>query len=391
MKICMVHNEYRQPGGEDLVVEATVNLLRRKGQQVRCFTRSSSEIGDRRFGRFQAFFSGIYSPSSRSRWKQFLSEDRPDVVHIHNLYPLISPSILCECGESRIPVVMTVHNFRLVCPNGLLFSKGNPCESCLGGREYRCVLRNCEMDIFKSAAYALRNCVARKKRWFIDNVTRYVSLTEFQRRILISEGFPSGRIDVIPNIPPFPVSEAAESAGEYVGYAGRLSPEKGISTLVAAAHLCPDIPFRIAGAVEAMPGDALQVPPNCTLLGKLSKEDMGLFYGSARVIVIPSLCYEGFPLSLIEAMSQSKAVICSRIGGLPEIVVEGVTGLLATPGCPVDLANKIKNLWSHEDECLAMGLAGKETVSRDYTEEIFFDKLMEVYEIAIQSSPWRKR
>ena len=384
MKICIVHNEYRHLGGEDLVVRATVDLLRRNGQQVRCFTGNSSDIESRRFGKFKAFFSGIYSSSSRKRWKRFLSEERPDIVHVHNLYPLISPSILCECGESRIPVVMTVHNFRLICPNGLLFSNGKPCDKCLGGREYWCVLKNCEKDIFKSTGYALRNYVARKKRWFIDNVTRFVSLTEFQRRMLISEGFPSERIDVIPNTPGLPSLSSVPLLGDYVAFAGRLSPEKGISTLLEAARLCPDIPFRFAGAVDSMLGDVSKASPNCTFLGKLSKAEMIPFYGSARFLVLPSICYEGFPLSLIEAMLQSKAVICSRMGGLPEIVVEGVTGLLATPGCPMDLADKIKHLWSHEDDCRKMGLAGKEKVLKEYSEEMYFSKLMKVYEKAIR-------
>ena len=384
MKICIVHNEYRVLGGEDLVVRETVDLLRRNGQQVRCFTGNSSDIESRRFGRIHAFFGGIYSSSSRDRWKRFLSEERPDIVHVHNLYPLISPSILCECGESRIPVVMTVHNFRLICPNGLLFSNGKPCDKCLGGREYWCVLKNCEKDIFKSAGYALRNYVARKKHWFLDNVTRFVSLTEFQRRMLISEGFPSERIDVIPNTTGFPPLSSVPSLGDYVAFAGRLSPEKGISALLEAARLCPDIPFRFAGAVDSMPGDVSKASPNCTFLGKLSKTDMISFYASARFLVLPSICYEGFPLSLIEAMSHSKAVICSRLGGLPEIVVEGVNGLLATPGCPMDLADKIKQLWSHEDDCRKMGLAGKEKVLREYSENIYFSKWMKVYEKAIQ-------
>jgi len=381
MKICMVHNEYRYLGGEDLV-RATVDLLRRNGKQVRCFTLNSSDIKRRRFGKFHAFFDGIYSSSSRDRWKRFLSEDMPDIVHVHNLYPLISPSILCECGESRIPVVMTVHNFRLICPNGLLFSNGKPCEKCLGGREYWCVLKNCEKDIFKSTGYALRNYVARKKRWFIDNVTRFVSLTEFQRRMLISEGFPSERIDVIPNTPGLPPSSSVPSQGDYVAFAGRLSPEKGIATLLESARLCPDIPFRFAGDLDPMRGDVAKAPPNCTFLGSLSGTNLISFYASARFLVLPSICYEGFPLSLIEAMSQSKAVICSRMGGLPEIVEEGVTGLLATPGCPMVLADKIKHLWGHEDDCRKMGLAGKDKVLKEYSEEIYFSKLMEVYEKA---------
>ena len=385
MKICTVHNEYRVIGGEDLVVRGTVDLLRRNGQEVRFLASNSAEIGNRRFGKFRSFFSGVYSSSSRKRWRRFLSEDMPDVVHVHNLYPLISPSILCECGESRIPVVMTVHNFRLVCPNGLLFSNGKPCDKCLGGREYWCVLKNCEKDIFKSTGYALRNYVARKKRWFIDNVTLFIALTEFQRRILVSEGFPSERIDVIPNMADLSPPDTSPPMGDYVAYVGRVSPEKGIRTLLEAARLCPDIPFRFAGAVDSMPGDVSRASPNCTFLGKLPRTELNSFYASARFLVLPSICYEGFPLSLVEAMSQSKAVICSRMGGLPEIVEEEVTGRLFEPGNSMELADIIRYLWSRTEMVRTMGLAGKDKVLREYSEEIYFSKLMKVYEKAIHN------
>jgi glycosyltransferase involved in cell wall biosynthesis len=362
-----------------------LDILRQKGQEARFFSSQSADIEKRQFGKFKAFFSGIYSSSSRDRWKRFLAEERPDVVHVHNLYPLLSPSVLCECGESRIPVVMTVHNFRLVCPNGLLFSNGEPCEKCLGGHEYYCILKNCEGDMFKSIGYAIRNYVARKKRWFHDNVTLFIALTEFQRRILISEGFPPERIDVIPNMADLSDSDAATPPnGDYVVYVGRISPEKGIPTLLDAARLCPEIPFGFAGDFEMMRGLVVEPPPNCTFFGRLSRTRILELYDSARFLVLPTLCYEGSPLSLIEAMSRSKAVICSRIGGLPEIVDDGVTGMLFEPGDSRGLAEIIRHLWSRPDLVRQMGHAGKEKAQREYSPERYYHRLLNAYGKAIK-------
>jgi glycosyltransferase involved in cell wall biosynthesis len=384
MKICLVHNGYRHRGGEDLAVRTTSDLLTEAGHEVIPFLRDSGGIREARFGAAKAFFSGIYSRSSRREMGSVLARERPDVVHIHNVFPLISPSVLRECGKHRVPVVMTVHNYRLVCPNGLLFRAGHLCELCLGGREYLCFLTNCERNPLRSLGYALRNYVSRRGRFFLDNVTVYHCLTDFQRRTLVAQGFPEDRMVVVPNMARSGGPGESARPGGYVGYVGRLTPEKGISTLLEAARMCPGIPFRIAGDYTAARNLPEEAPENVAFIGPVPPAGVGAFYAASRFLVVSSICFEGFPLTIAEGMAHGKAVVCSRIGGLPEIVQDGTTGLLFGPGNPEDLAEKVRYLWAREDVAFRMGQAGKEQAARRYSPEAYGRGILAAYDLAVR-------
>lgn len=380
MRVCIVHNSYARPSGEEIVVENTRRLLEEHGHEVCALQRSSAEIEHMRLGRVRAFFSGIYSLCSRHAMRRLLDEQRPDVVHVHNLYPLISPSVLVECRRAGVPVLMTVHNHRLVCPNGLLLSRGEACERCLGGREHWCVLRNCESDLLKSIGYAVRSAVARKWRLFLDGVTLFAVLTPFQRERLVASGFPAERIVVIPNM--VSSSGAEPALGDYVAYVGRVSPEKGIETLVAAAARWRDIPLRIAGSLDRMPHLASKAPDNVAFLGRLEGTRLNAFYRNSRIVVLPSTCPEAFGLPVAEAMWHGKPVIASRVGGLPSVVDDGVTGMLVEPGNASELAEKIRALWEQPKLCRTMGEAGRAKALREYSPERYYERLMAAYDRA---------
>jgi glycosyltransferase involved in cell wall biosynthesis len=242
----MIHNAYGRFSGEEAVVQSVVALLRGNGQEVAEFSRSSEDIPRMWLGRLRSLASGVHSRSSCKAVRVMLRQEKPDVVNVHNVFPLISPSVLKVCRDEGVPVVMTVHNYRLICPNGLFMTRGEICHRCAGGREYWCVIRNCEGSLAKSFGYALRNWVARKRRAFLDNVTMFMALTEFQRQQLVSEGFPADRIAVVPNMTSVEKSSVDGELGEYVAFVGRISPEKGIATLRHAAENLPDVPMRAA-------------------------------------------------------------------------------------------------------------------------------------------------
>jgi len=382
LKIWVVHNSYGKFSGEEAVVQNTVSLLRRRNNRVLLFTRSSAEIENMHLGKIRAFFSGIYSYKARAWMKHLLSENKPDVVHVHNLLPLISPSVIVECNQANVPVVMTVHNFRLVCPNGLFFSHGSVCERCAGGQEYWAILSNCENNVPKSIGYATRTWVARKMRFYLNHVTIYVTLTDFQRQQLVRGGYPAERILVVPNmvVNSFP---SFELHGKYVGYVGRISPEKGILTFMMAAEKVPEIPFKVAGAYDRMPHLLLQAPKNFSFLGYLNELGLNDFFSKCSMIVVPSVCFEGFPTVLLEAMLRGKPVVCSRIGGLPEIVEDGITGLLFEAGNVKDLIEKILYLWERPDLRRKMGEEGRKKALREYSEGRYYERLMDAYEMAI--------
>ena len=387
MRICVAHNQYGKFSGEEAVVQAQIGLLEDHGHEVMRFFRSSAEIPAMRLGKLRGLVSGIYSPSSRRAMCTLLRDKRPEVVHVHNVFPLISPSVLSECRRQGVPVVMTVHNYRLVCPNGLHMVNGQICEKCCGGREYWCILRNCTGSLPKSVGYALRNWVARKWRLFLDNVTLYAALTEFQRQRLIDAGFPADRITVIPNMADGNGIVSAQQLGAYVGYVGRISPEKGIPLLLAAARSLPDVQFKAAGSVGEIEHLVNDAPTNFEFVGHLDREVLEDFYARSRVVVMCSTWFEGFPMVLAEAMLRGKPVICPRIGGLPEIVDEGDTGLLFGPGDAEELGERIQYLWDRPDLCRKMGQAGREKALREYSPARYYERLVAAYGKAIELGP----
>ncbi len=386
MKIVLVHNAYGAFSGEENMVSQIERLLRDHGHEVFPFYRSTTELGGMRWGKARAFFSGIYSPASRRRMARLLRETRSDVVQVQNLYPLISPSVLLAARDLGIPVVMRCANYRLICPNGLLLSGGQICERCPQGREWWCILRNCVGSLPKSVGYALRNWAARKYRLFRDQVGAYICLTEFQKSRLMAHGFPGERLAVIPNmtaaLPPEP-----QPTGDFVGYVGRISPEKGIPTLLGAARRLSRIPFRAAGSTAPRANLTAEAPPNLHFSGHLAAESLRRFYCDSRVLVMPSIWFDTFPNVLIEAMAHAKPVIASRIAGLPEIVDDGVSGLLFEPGNAEDLAQKVQYLWERPDLCRRMGQAGREKVLREYSPQRYYTRLMAVYRQAIECGP----
>jgi glycosyltransferase involved in cell wall biosynthesis len=254
----------------------------------------------------------------------------------------------------------------------------------MGGKEYWCALKNCRSNIWESVAYALRSAVARKLRYFHKNVTLFIALTKFAREHLVQAGFEGDRIFVLPNMVAVEDSPTDPFQGRYVAFAGRMSPEKGVDTLLAAGRLLPDIPVCLAGDGPMMPAVVKQVSPNATFLGRLDTQEMTAFYRSARFLVIPSRCFEMCPLVVGEAMSHGLPVIASRIGGLPELVENNVTGFLFEPGNSEDLARKVRLLWDNPDLCRKMGQAGREKAIREYNKDVYYRRLMAVYERAIE-------
>lgn len=381
MKLLFVHNRYGKRSGEEIMLERIVDLLRARGHHVDTHFADSAEISGIG-GKLSAAASGLRSASSIKALRARIAQDRPDLVQVQNLYPLISPAVLPVIREAGVPIVMRLSNYRLVCPNGLFLSHGEVCRACAGGREWNCITRNCEDSLFKSTAYAARNAWARKRGYYRDNVTRYYAQTAFQRETLVQEGYPADRIDVIPNMIDLPAQAPEPTEGGYVGFVGRLSAEKGVETLIDAARRLPDVPFRFAGN----PGpwaDRTDLPGNVTLLGNLDGAALSAFYREAALIAVPSLWYEGFPGVIIEAMVQARPVIVSDIGGLPEIIAPGETGLTTPPGDEAALAAAIQTLWADPARRKAMGAAGYARVSQTYTRDQYYDRLMATYERAL--------
>jgi len=381
MKVLQVHNRYRLRGGEDAVYDATARLLQDRGVETLLLTRDSAEMNGL-LAKASAFFTAVYSPASRRAMTALLARERPDVVHVHNLYPLLSPAVLAACGASSVPVVMTVHNYRLICPIGVHYRPDGICQRCAGGHEYWCAIRNCRDSRQESAAYAFRNAGARLLGLYRRNVTQYIAISAFLRDKLAESGIPATQITVVPNMVPATPLMPRE-AGDYVAFCGRLSEEKGVEVLLAAARGLPEIPVRIAGDGHLRAQLEANAPANVQFVGALRGETLAEFYRGARLVVVPSVWWETFGLVAVEAMMHGAPVVASRIGALAEIVQDGVNGQQFTPGDPGDLARVLRDLWANPAECQRLGAAGRAHAENEYNPDVHFERLMAVYQQAM--------
>lgn len=382
MKVLLVHNDYGKYSGEEAVVDKMAAVFAGLGYDVAQLRMTTAGARESITGKIRGFVSGIYCPSGVEAMRKALQREKPDVVNVHNLYPFISPAALRECKKAGVPVVMTIHNYRLICPTGLFMRDRGPCELCLErGNEWGCIKYNCENSLLKSVGYAVRNAVARLRRHYLDCVDVFACITDFQRRKLIQAGFPSDKIIVIPNSVDVIDNYKSQGEGTYVAFCGRLSREKGVDLIIEAARRNTHIPFRLAGASRDKELIA-NLPPNVELAGYLSGHALSDFYAGARFFVMASRCYEGFAMAILEAAAYSKPMIAPDHGGFSEIIGHGsdAIGVLTTPGNADSLSDAVRNLWDNPQESTRLGLLANHKLKNNYSTDIIaqqWKKLLE--------------
>lgn len=377
MRVVNVHNRHVGTGGMEVLFESITKLLRANGDEVVVVDRDNKDLRGLA-GKLSAFGSMIYSPSAKHEMRSLLREKRPDVVHVHNIYPQLSPSILDACREEGVPVVMSVQDYKLTCPTAQHLRDGVPCEKCLGGHEQWCAIHNCRGNRPMSVAYAIRNAAARVTRKIHDGVDAYLCCSQFVANQIIRGGYPAERVHVLPNFADLPDAPAKTSPGDYVAYIGRISPEKGVDVLIAAARL-NGLPTKIVGDTSAMPKLQVDVPANVEFLGAMKRDQIPDFLKSARMLVVPSIWYEAFGIVCAEAMAYRLPVIASNMGGLPEVVDHDRTGLTVPPNDPAMLATAMTRLWGDPTLALAFGEAGRAKALREYVPAVYYKRLARFY------------
>lgn len=379
LRVLMVHNTYQQRGGEDSVVESEIALLREHGHQVEVYRRHNDDIEG--MSRGQLLADTLWSRRTTQDLRALASSFRPDIVHVHNTLPLVSPSVFWAAHDLEIPVVQTLHNFRTACLDATFLRDGKICEDCLGTAPWRGVVRACYRDsVPQSAVMATMLMAHRAAGTLRRKVTRFIALNEFCRGKLIQAGLPADRVSVKPNFVEWrpPPEEGPRHGGLYVG---RLSPEKGIEVLLAAAARHPGLQLKVAGtgpfeaqAQAQWPDTYLGFRPLSEVLGTMA---------SSSYLVLPSICYESFPRTLVEAYACALPVVASRLGALPELVKEGETGLLFNPNDPDDLAAKLAWADTHPEDMRRMGLRARQMYENDFAPEINHAQLMGIYRQAM--------
>lgn len=378
MRVLQIHNFYQQAGGEDAVVNAELAMLTNKGHEVRLFTVSNDTVSGW-LGKIKVAWQVPYSEGPRKRMASELEKYKPDVAHVHNFFPLLTPSIYEACKEYSIPVVQTLHNYRTICPGALLMRDGHVCNDCVAKSAYNSVLHGCYRGS-RSGTLAVARMVEfhRKRGTWKNMVDRFIALTQFARGKFIEGGFPGNLIRVKPNFYSGELYSGQVSDRKGALYVGRLSKEKGIETLLKAWNEL-DIDLTIIGD-----GPMLDYLKSCdlesvTVLGRKTNIEVRDAMRKASYLVMPSEWYEGFPMVIVEAFANSLPVIASNLGGLKEIISDRNTGLLFSPGDAEDLTRKVRWAESHASDISRMGMQAQDTYRKYYTPEENYNTLMEIY------------
>jgi glycosyltransferase involved in cell wall biosynthesis len=384
MRVLVVHNSYQQRGGEDFAVEREIELLRERGHQISTFFVSNDDITNMSRARLAA--DTLWSSSSKRSMKESLQSERPNVVHFQNTFPLISPAAYFAARSEGVPVVQTLHNYRLLCPNALFFRDGGACEDCLGKPvPWPGVLHSCYRgDRAASGVVAGMLTAHRFLKTWKEKVDVYIALTEFAQRKFVEGGIPAYKIAVKPNfVNPDP--GPGEGKGGYALFVGRLSEEKGVETMIRAWELLGDrIPLKVVGdgsLAEKVSGAAERLS-GVEWMGRTPGEQVSELMKDAAFLVFPSTWYEVFPLVIVEAFATGLPVIASDIGNMSSLIDHEHTGLHFRPGDGEDLAAQVERVLLHPEDLDRMRLEARAEFEARYTAERNYERLMEIYEMA---------
>jgi glycosyltransferase involved in cell wall biosynthesis len=393
MKILMLHNRYQHRAGEDQVHDAKRNLLVSKGEDVQEVILDNAQI---RSG--SALLVGIETSWSRSGYDRILNAInswRPDILDVDNFFPLASPSIYYAAWRSGVPVVQTLHNYRLLCPGATLFRDNRVCEDCVGKKvPWRGVVHGCYRNsrpatLAVAAMLTLHNSLATWNK----KITLFVALTDFCRRQFITGGLPPRKIVVRPNFVPHDMGIGAGD-GNFVLFVGRLSADKGITLLMEAWKLASDAPglgrLIIAGdgPERTAVRQAAETSSSIEYLGQRPGPEILELMGHARALVFPSLWYEGMPSVITEALSRGTPVVSNRIGSMTEMIQNGTTGWLVEPGDRDALAGAMLSALRNPET--RMRAAAREEFETNYTAERSYDLTMRTFQQAIDLNKQRE-
>lgn len=393
LRVLVVHNRYQQRGGEDIVVEREVALLRRFGHDVAVWIEDNARIDAAidAVSRARLAAGAIWSRAAHAEVGRRAAAARADVVHFHNTLPLISPAGYYAARGAGAAVVQTLHNYRLVCAAGTLLRDGRPCEDCAGHLPWPAVRHRCYRgSAAASATVAAMLVVHRAARTWSRAVDAYIALTEFVRDRVVAGGVPADRVVVKPNFVEAPPRRAAPERGAHALFVGRLSPEKGAATLVDAWRRLGDAAPRLIVVGDGPDAAALASRAaglGIEWVGAQPRERVAALMADAALLIVPSLAYESFGLVVVEAFAAGLPVVVSGIGSLATIVADGVDGVHVPAGDPAALAAAIRALMADPDRRRRLGQAAHASWQTRFTPERNYAQLVEVYAAALARRP----
>ncbi|MES9906381.1 MAG: glycosyltransferase family 4 protein [Sedimenticola sp.] len=399
MNLLLINKFFWRKGGSEAVYFGEMDLLENHGHQIIPFSMQDernfpsdyssyfvSNVDYENTGLREKLASAsriIFSFEARRQMTQLLKDHKIDIAHFHIFQHQISPSVFGPLRKSGIPLVLTLHDLKPICPSYLMYTNGHICEACKDHKFYHCVLNKCSKN---SRIKSLVNMVEMYFHFFMGyykNVDRYIAVSEFYRQKMIEFGFPPEQIIHLPN---YVDTEKFRYAGRDEGYGlyfGRLSNEKGLNTLLEACATTRNIPMVITGTGPAEERlrekvDALKLK-HITFTGYKSGQDLIDLLEGASFTVLPSEWYENCPMSILESLAVGTPVIGSRSGGIPELINEEQDGFTFEAGNAEELADKMRILWLDENLRTKMGKSGAEKIQSRYTPDVHYQSLAKVY------------
>jgi glycosyltransferase involved in cell wall biosynthesis len=324
----------------------------------------------------------IYSPRARALMDRVLEQQRPDIVHLQNIHHHITPSVITAAAARRVPVVWTLHDYTVICPNGNLWRKGSVCEQCRPLRFHRAVVNRCKRDSMLASAVAAVETSAHRLMGVFRNVQLFIAPSRFLQEKLQDFGFFPDKVVHLDNFLPAASRREATPPGRSLLYIGRLIEEKGISTLLKAAELWGEIPLVIAGdgPMRSNVEEACRLNRNISFVGQVGEQDLQALKGNALAVLVPSTWYENQPFSVLEAFAACRPVVASELGALPELIgEEEERGLLFQPGDPQALAAAVRRLWAQPALAETMGVAAGAFVRERFSSNRHYEGLMQLY------------
>lgn len=389
MKILLVHNFYQHPGGEDVVFAAERELLTQGGHTVSSYTVSNDEVAQ--FSKIGLAARTLWNARQARQLRSLVREQDAEVVHFHNTFPLLSPAVYGAVRSAGAATVQTLHNYRLLCANALLFRDGHVCEQCLGRLPVPAVRYRCYRgSLGASTTVAAMQVVHRALGTYERQVDAFIALTDFARDKFSAGGLPADRLHVKPNFLNADPGPGAGGGG-YALFIGRLTPEKGVRTLLRAwQELGLTLPLKLLGdgPLSAEVAQAARETPGVEWLGQRPKAEVLELARAAECLIFPSEWYEGFPMTLVEAMAVGLPVIASRVGSMQSLIDPGRTGLHFTPGDAHDLATQVRAFLAGDRQQMRRQ-ARLEFVSR-YSSAENLGQLMYIYAQARQHHQARR-
>lgn len=383
-RVLQVHTTYREPGGEDAVVESERVALTTSGADVIPYVVANPA---RTLDATAAVALSAWNPLAARRFGAVVDDVRPDVVHVHNTWFALSPSVLAQARRRRVPVVMTVHNYRMVCANGLFLREGRPCEDCLLGGARKAVRHACYRgSTITTAAAAAGIGMHRTVGTWARLVDRFLVLSDFARARLVLAGLPADRMVRADNFVPDPGPRPRPaSAGDEILFVGRISPEKGLDVLLTAWRLLsPDrLRLVVIGDGPELARLKASAPPSVDFLGRRPPDVVARRLLDARALVLPSVWYEGQPLVGLEALAAGLPVVASDLGGLPELIGDDGAGVLVPPGDPEALAAALDGL--DDLAVAAMSHRSRARYERLFTPEVAVQQRLRLYRQLVAS------